>query len=141
MPTPATLLFPPTPREFPGQRWANIILRTLHLVGIAGIGGGFLLGADAALWQPFWYLAVATGASLVLLYLASSAIWVCQLRGLAILAKLALLTAALRWPAWQGPLFITVIAISGLIAHAPSRVRGLLLLPTPRSGGRWSDCR
>ena len=122
------LLLPREPRTYPGQRWGNITLRTLHLIGIAGIGGGFLHGLDPALWRPFWYLTLASGGGLSLLYIAASAVWLCQLRGLVVLFKLVLLGLALHWPGQQGVLFVLIIVLSGLIAHAPGRVRGLLWL-------------
>lgn len=33
-------LFPAESRQFYGQRWLNILLRSVHLLGVAGVGGG-----------------------------------------------------------------------------------------------------
>ncbi len=126
------LLFPPEPRLFPGQRWLNIGLRTVHLVGVAGIGGAYLYAVDEALWLPYWLLAIGAGVALSLVYIASSAVWLLQLKGLAIALKLLLLFAAWRLPQWRAELFIGVVVISALIAHAPGRVRGFLWLPVFR---------
>ncbi|MCW8957907.1 MAG: hypothetical protein OQL21_02570, partial [Gammaproteobacteria bacterium] len=64
-------LFPHQPRNFAGQRWLNIVLRALHLVGVAGIGGSFLFALDEVLWRPYWYLTLGSGIALSLLYLWS----------------------------------------------------------------------
>ena len=119
------LLLPEEPRTFIGKRWVDIGLRCAHLVGVAGIGGGFLLTLEQDQWLTFWHLTLVSGVLLSLLYLWSSAAWLLQLKGLAIIFKLALLALALGVPTWRGTLFIAVIVLSGLIAHAPGRVRGL----------------
>lgn len=119
------LLFPAEPRLFRGQRWLNIGLRCTHLVGIAGIGGGLLFGVEESRWLAFWYLTVGSGAGLVLLYLISSVLWLFQLKGLVILFKLVLLSLLPALPPDQGGLlFLLVVVLSGLIAHAPGAVRG-----------------
>ena len=122
------LLFPATARIFPGMRWLNIGLRSVHLVGVAGIGGGFLFMLDEAQWLPFWHLTLVTGILLSLLYIWENAIWLLQLKGLVIITKLLLLGVALMLPDWRAELFIMVIVISGLIAHAPGSVRGYQFL-------------
>ena len=123
-----SLLIPPTPRSFPGERWLNISLRCAHLVGIAGISGGFLFTLAEAQWLPFWYLAVGSGVALTLLYLWSTALWLVQLKGIAIILKVSLLAAATLLPGWRTELFLIIIIISGLIAHAPGAVRGYRLI-------------
>jgi len=131
------LLIPPQPRTFPGERWVNITLRCLHLVGVAGIGGGFLFDLEPARWPAFWHLTLASGVLLTLLYLWGSALWLVQLKGLAIVLKVLLLAVAIGVPAWRGEVFILVIVLSGLIAHAPGEVRGFRPVP----GGRASPGR
>lgn len=120
----ANLLFPTRPRLFPGQRWLNILLRAAHLVGVTGIGGGFLFGLEEALWYPWWWLTLSSGILLSLLYLYSDGRWLLQLKGQVILFKLALLGLAFWLPTWRAELFILVVALSALIAHAPGAVRG-----------------
>lgn len=122
------LLFASTGRSLAGERWLNITLRTLHLVGVAGASAAFLQGAPHASVLPFLYLMLCSGGLLSLLYLWTHGGWLLQLSGIAILIKVALLLAAIALPAWQAPLFILIIIISGLIAHAPARVRGYRLL-------------
>ena len=117
------VLFPMEPRVFYGQRWVNIGLRCAHLVGIAGIGGGFLYGLDTESWSVYWQITVFSGVALSLIYIWSSGAYLLEMKGLAILLKLVLLTVGLIIPELRAAAFIMVIILSGLIAHAPARVR------------------
>jgi hypothetical protein len=130
------LLCPSNPRSFPGQRWVNIALRTLHLIGIAGIAAGFLTGAPGPRWELFWHLSLGTGVGLALLYIGSNALWLLQLRGLTILLKLVLLTGAVYLPPWRAELFLSMIVISSVMAHAPGQVRGYRPFPRPAGDKR-----
>ncbi len=116
-------LFPPVSRQFPGQRWANIGLRTLHLMGMAGLGGGFFYPAVDSSWVAFLYLTLLSGVALSLLFIWTNGIWLIQLRGQAILVKLALLGCIPLWPDHKVALLLAVILLSGLISHAPGDVR------------------
>lgn len=101
----------------------NIALRGLHLVGIAGLAGGFLFGLPEAQWAAYAYLAIATGILLSALYLWTDASWLVKLKGQAILVKLVLLVLAHVYPAWRPEAFVLVILLSAFFAHAPDRVR------------------
>ncbi len=117
-------LLPPAPRFFPGQRWLNIGLRCAHLVGIAGVSGGYLFDLPEAQWRQFWHLTLGTGGLLVLLYVWTDFAWLLKLKGQAVLLKLALLALAhFYFPDWRGAAFIGVIVLSGFFAHAPDRLR------------------
>lgn len=122
-------LFPAEPRYFPGERWLNIALRSAHLVGVAGIGGGFLLDIDPAAWEGYWYLTLVSGVVLVGLYLWATFAWLFEFKGLVIVIKTLLLGGALAFPMVRAEVFVLVVVLSGLIAHAPARVRG----------ARWLD--
>ncbi len=128
------LLWPEKARSFPGERWINIGLRSLHLVGVAGIGGGFLFDLAPGVWLPFWYLTLGSGLGLAGLYLWGTFAWLVQVKGLAVMLKLVLLAAALRLPAWRAELFVLMILISGVVAHASGAVRGW------RPGGGGGGC-
>lgn len=118
------LLFPPKPRSYPGDRWVNILVRSLHLLGIAGISGGFLFDLPTAQYLLFWYLAITTGSLLVLLYVWENGRWLLQLKGMAVIFKLLLLLLASLLPEWRAEVFVAIILISGVVAHAPGKVRG-----------------
>lgn len=118
-----SLIFPLNGRSFPGMRWVNITLRTLHLIGIAGIGGAYLYPAEKAAWIPYLWLTLFSGFLLMAISLYSNGIWLLQLRGLAILLKLLLLCSLLFYPKASLPVILMVIALSGVIAHAPGNLR------------------
>jgi hypothetical protein len=116
-------LLPRRSRYFRGQRWVNIGLRTLHLIGIAGLGAGFLyVGVDQS-WRLYLLLTLLSGTGLILISIWNNGIWLLQLRGQAVLLKLLLLGLIPLWPGLKLPLFIGVLLISGLISHAPANVR------------------
>ncbi|MEW7983571.1 MAG: hypothetical protein G8D58_13720 [gamma proteobacterium symbiont of Phacoides pectinatus] len=123
------ILFSVRERNFPGQRWINILLRSVHLVGIAGAAAGFLFDVDSDLWTFYWRLTLSSGVLLSLLYLWSSALWLFQIKGLAILLKLGLLWLATVSVEFRAQVFVLIVLISGLSAHAPGNVRGFFWLP------------
>ena len=114
----------PEPRFFPGQRWLNIILRSLHLLGVAGMGAAFL-GAPAPHrgWNVYLFLTLATGICMTLLDAWSDRRWLAQLSGQTVLLKLLLLGLIPLCPAAREERFNAVILISAVVSHAPARVR------------------
>lgn len=116
-------LFPSETRQFRGQRWAYIGLRTLHLLGVAGLGAGFLYPAADETWHSYYLLTMISGSILTLLFLWSNGTWLLQAAGQAIMVKLVLIGLLPVWPEAGTALFIAVIVISGLVAHAPKHVR------------------
>ena len=117
------ILFPHDSRSFRGQRWVNIALRTMHLIGIAGLGGGFLYQSPTEVWLPYLILSIASGFGLMCLAIWTDGIWFIQLRGIAILIKLILLLSMPFLKGYAGYALIIAIVISGVIAHAPGDVR------------------
>lgn len=118
-----SLIFPKESRYLPGQRWINIGLRTLHLIGVAGLGAGFLYAAADQQWRLYLDLALVSGLVLSLLFVYSNGIWLFQVRGQAILLKVGLLGMMPLVPDLRPPLFLALIVISGVVAHAPASVR------------------
>jgi hypothetical protein len=105
------------------KRWSKISLRTLHLIGVAGVGGGVLLGLEQALWLNYWHLALLSGTLMMAMDVISNRLWLLQVRGLAVTLKLVLLLLIGAAPAWDRALVVLVIVISSVIAHAPGAVR------------------
>ncbi|RLK50152.1 hypothetical protein DFR31_0041 [Alkalispirillum mobile] len=117
------VVFPAESRRLPAQRWINIGLRSLHLLGTAGLGGAYLYQAPESAWLPYFWLAMVSGVLMALIHVWNNGVWLIQVRGLAILFKLLLL-ALIGWLEGADlPLFILVILISGVIAHAPGDLR------------------
>ena len=105
------------------KRWTKIGLRTLHLLSVAGVGGGVLFGLDKGLWAAYWWLALASGALLMLIDIVSNPVWVVQVRGIVIFVKLLLLLFLGNDPALDRWLLIAVIVMSAVISHAPGSLR------------------
>lgn len=116
-------LFPEEKRDFAARRYLSIALRTLHIVGIAGFSGLFLFDLPADLWQPYARLAVVTGLSMMFLEIWTDGIFILQLKGLAIFAKLMVLLLIVVFPEFGAAGFWVIIIISGYFSHAPGRVR------------------
>ena len=116
-------LFPQKSRYLPGHRWINIGLRTLHLIGIAGLGGGYFYPAENDLWQSFLHLTLISGLLLSLLFVYNNGICMVQLRGQVILVKLLLLCVMSLWPNYAAWLLVVILVLSGWISHAPAAVR------------------
>ena len=95
----------------------------MHLIGIAGLGGGFLYQSPRGVWLPYLILSIASGFGLMCLAIWTDGIWFIQLRGIAILIKLILLLSVLFLKVHAGYALIITIVISGIIAHAPGDVR------------------
>lgn len=117
-------LIPQQKRHLPGKRWISILLRSLHLVGIAGLAGAYLFNQPQSVWYPYLVVGVGSGVLMVAKELYVDSIWLYQLRGQLVLLKLLLLAFGVYWlgqpQAW---IYILVILISGIISHAPGKVR------------------
>ena len=105
------------------KRWSKISLRTLHLLAIAGVSGGILFSIEKDLWIKYWWLALASGGLMMLMDIISNRVWLVQIRGLSIFVKLVLLAILGVYPAWDGWLLAIIIIISGVISHAPGKLR------------------
>jgi hypothetical protein len=120
---PYRILFPRHQRRFPGMRWVNIVLRTLHLIGIAGIGGAYLYPAETAAWVPYLWLTLLSGFAMVAVSCYGNGVWLLQLRGLLIMGKLLVLLLLAWLPQLSPQGVIAVVALSSVIAHAPGSLR------------------
>ncbi len=105
------------------MRWLNITLRTLHLIGITGVGGAYLYPAPPHAWMPYLVLTLLSGFVMVGVSVYSNGVWLLQLRGLVILLKLLMLLLLPAIPEASLPVVIVVIVLSGVIAHAPGNLR------------------
>ena len=105
------------------KRWTKISLRTLHLLSVAGVGGGVLFGLDRILWLNYWWLALLSGGLLMLVDIVSNPVWIVQVRGIVIFVKLLLLVSLGSGPALDRWLLFAVIVMSAVISHAPGKLR------------------
>ncbi len=107
------------------RRLSKVIVRTIHLVGMAGVFGDALAHTSHPLYL---YLAIISGIVLTLMEAYSGWIWFVQLRGIAVFVKLLLLLLMHQRPELAVPCLIVVIVLSGLMSHAPSWIRYFSLL-------------
>ncbi len=117
-------LFPENKRDIPAKRSLSLVLRTLHLIGIAGLAGAFLFSLPANQWREYLWLTLATGSLMVVKEIYTDGIWLVQLRGQIIIAKVALL--ALFWFYFQrldSTVYMLIIVLSGVISHGPGKLR------------------
>jgi len=105
------------------KRWSKISLRTLHLLSVAGVGGGILFGLGFHQWIHYWWLALASGALMMLMDVVSSPVWLVQIRGAVIILKLVLIALLGNDPAWDKLILAVVIIVSAVISHAPGKLR------------------
>ena len=105
------------------KRWTKISLRTLHLLAVAGVGGGVLFGLEKDLWLNYWWLAMVSGGLMMLIDIISNPVWMVQIRGIIVFLKLVLLIFLGSYPQWDGLLLSIIIIISAVISHAPGKLR------------------
>ena len=105
------------------KRWTKISLRTLHLLAVAGVGGGILFGLEKDLWINYWWLALVSGVLMMAIDIVSNPVWIVQVRGLVIFLKLILLAFLGSNPSLDGWLLAFIIIMSGIISHAPGQLR------------------
>jgi hypothetical protein len=102
------------------RRWAGILLRAAHLVGVT-LMGAELLGATTA--RGGAALTLASGIALFVSELADGRVRVRELAGAWVPAKLALVALAVAVPGLAAPVFWTVLVVSAVLSHAPRGLR------------------
>ncbi len=105
------------------KRWTKISLRTLHLLGVAGVGGGVIFTLEHHLWLNYWWLALASGTLMMIMDMIANPVWLVQIRGIVVLFKLVLLLLLGNDPDWDRFLLFVIIILSAVISHAPGSLR------------------
>lgn len=117
------IFFPENSRSFYGKRWLDIILRTIHLMGLSGFSGGLLFHADKSIWLPYFLATILSGLAMLLLSVWSHGKWLIQNRGIAIIVKLFIFFLIPVFPGYEAFLLLSIILISGISSHAPAKFR------------------
>ncbi len=107
------------------RRLTKVVVRTVHLIGMAGMFGAAMYGAAE---PTYFYLTMISGVVLVGMEAYSGWIWFVQLRGFAVYLKLLLLLLLHFALQHTIVILILVIAISGFMSHAPGWIRYYSLL-------------
>ena len=110
-------------RPLPGARVLRTGLRAAHIMAAAVLYGGHVYGVSAERLLPALAATLATGGALVALEVFRVPVWLVQLRGIATLAKLALVgSVAVLWD--LRILLLTLAMVIGVVAaHMPGRFR------------------
>lgn len=117
------LLFPSPLRSFPGQRWVRISIRTVHLLSMGLLIGGFAAGVPLQhLAGPFWWT-LGSGVVFVAVELHASCIFLLQLKGIAVLTKTLLFLLAWAEPDRAMTCFVISVIIGGVSSHMPGKFR------------------
>ncbi len=119
----SSLFFPSPQRNFKGQRWVRISLRTAHLISMAFLVGGTAQGyaptdQPAALWATF-----VSGLLFIALEVFNTGVWLFQVKGLAVMVKVLLLASAVAAPGSGVTLMVIAIVIGGISSHMPGKYR------------------
>lgn len=131
----ASLLFPEPPRRIPGHRAISIALRTAHLATFGALLGGYVFDVDPSRLLPFLLAAIASGAALMGLELASTCAWLFMGKGLTVLVKLLILSLVPLFWEHRVAILLVVVVVGSVGSHMTSRLRHYCVLP---GHGTWS---
>jgi hypothetical protein len=117
------VLFPEPSRVVPAHRLLGVALRTAHILTFSVLLGGHLFESESAQLVPFLVGAIASGAGMMALELASTCAWLFMGKGLAVLIKLALLALVPFFWDQRVAILVLVVIVASVGAHMPSRFR------------------
>ncbi len=123
-----SFLFPEEPRSFPFRRSARTGLRAVHILSGGVLLGGYIFDHTTAELNP-WLLGTAiSGLLLLATDLHASLAVLCEVRGLAMLVKLALLGLVPVFREASISLLVAVLVIGAISSHMPGKYRHKVLL-------------
>ena len=111
------------PRPVPAARILRTVLRTAHLIAAGALYGGHVYGVEAERLVPALAAVLATGGAFLGLEVYQSSIWLVQVRGVATLAKLAMVAAVALFWEYRVPLLTLAVIVGGVSSHMPGRWR------------------
>jgi len=118
-----SLLFPKPIRNFPGQRWIRISIRTWHLAAMGLLVGGMAMGHPLEEMQMAFWHTLLSGAVFVAVELLTSFVWLFQLKGWAVLFKMMLLAGVVFDPSRAMGYLYAAIIIGGISSHMSGKFR------------------
>lgn len=109
--------------EIAARRGWNIAFRTAHIAATGVLLGGhaFDVARDRLLLSL--YVSLGTGAALIASEAGPGTTWFHQLRGLATLAKLALVASVALFWEYRLPILLGAVALASVGSHMPARFR------------------
>jgi len=122
------LLFPDPPRELPGRRFIKIIARAAHVLCAGVLLGAFVFSAASDARDPWLIATVLSGLFIVALDLHESAAFLCQVRGLIVAGKIAVVALLPAFGDATAQVLGAVVILSVISSHAPAGFRYRLLI-------------
>lgn len=107
-------------RDFPGRRWLNLSLRTLHLAGLVLLGAALLDHGEVS--GGAWLILIS-GLAMFIGDLWANPAHVREIAGCGVMLKLALVALMAFQPAHALPIFWVILVLSTLLSHAPGALR------------------
>lgn len=117
------LLLPAEPRRIPGDRPLRVLFRSVHIVTMAVMLGGYAFGIPHDRLQPWIWGMVASGLLLLGIDLVKSCAWIAQGSGAAFLVKALLLTAGFFIPTQRFGWYLAATFVASVGSHMPGRFR------------------
>lgn len=112
-------------RDFPGKRWLNVVLRTIHLAGIVVLGGGLLGAGHVGLGAAITFL---SGLGMFAIDTWANPGHLREVAGFGMIIKLGLVGLMAIQPHVALPVFWLLLVLSTLLSHAPGAFRHRSLL-------------
>lgn len=126
------MVFPDEPRPLAGRRFLKIVFRAVHVLFAGVYLGAFVFGATADA-RCGWGIGLAiSGVLLLLLDLHESGAFLLQVRGLLVMIKIVLLICLPLLHPHEACVLGSIVVVSVISSHAPSKVRYRVLF----GGGR-----
>ena len=107
-------------RDFPGRRWLNLSLRTIHLAGVVLLGAA-LVGAGEV--RTAAWLTLISGLAMFAGDIWANPAHLREVAGFGVLAKLLLVAVMVAHPSLALAIFWAVLVLSTLLSHAPGALR------------------
>ena len=113
----------PPHRNFPGQRWVRISLRSAHLLFMGLLLGGVAQGIPMTELPVGYWGTIATGGLFALLEIFNTMVWIYQIKGWVVILKIVLMGAAGQ--AGQDGLWNlgAAVILGGISSHMPGNLR------------------
>jgi len=106
-----------------GTRAWRTLWRTAHLISFGALYGGHVYDVAGERLLLALLATIASGVALVALELRQSILWLVQVRGVATLGKVLLVSSVAIRRDWAVPILTVVIAIGAVSSHMPGRLR------------------
>lgn len=107
------------------------LLRTMHILGGGVLIGAFLFGQDAGVVHQWLVVTALSGVLLLATDLHASAAILFEVRGLAVVVKLLLLSLLGVLPGYEVSLLVAILSLGAVSSHLSRDVRHRLWLRLP----------